>query len=395
MFGVVLSPGSALNNHTGSWRTETPEVVTLGAPCSVSCQAGESVREWITALQWGQEDKAYEAWASIIRANPLPATMGRICYAPCQKMCTRSALGGSLEIQSMERVLGDFGLDREWEAPTPDNLTSFRTAVVGSGPCGLSAAHQLRQAGHQVTLFDARALPGGMLQYSISENRLPKQVLQAEINRLLHTGIEFVPHHAIRRVTDLLDKYDGVVWAAGASMCLAIMKAETVWNQPIHTGGRSHRTCTLSIGRGRAAAIALAAHLQETEMPVTPQAPTATIDSINTWYFNASSPTLPADQAPETEQESDVFNSDTDLGSGSVHGSLEADSALTFLGTESGRCLSCGSCFFCDNCYIACPDSAIVKSNGTYFVNGDYCKGCGICAEECPTGAITMIPVQN
>ena len=111
--------------------------------------------------------------------------------------------------------------------------------------------------------------------------------------------------------------------------------------------------------------------------------------------LNASSPTLPADQAPETEQESDVFNSDTDLGSGSVHGSLEADSALTFLGTESGRCLSCGSCFFCDNCYIACPDSAIVKSNGTYFVNGDYCKGCGICAEECPTGAITMIPVQN
>ena len=136
MFGVVLSPGSALNNHTGSWRTETPEFVTLGAPCSVSCQAGESVREWITALQWGQEDKAYEAWASIIRANPLPATMGRICYAPCQKMCTRSALGGSLEIQSMERVLGDFGLDREWEAPTPDNLTRSGRLLLAQGHAG-------------------------------------------------------------------------------------------------------------------------------------------------------------------------------------------------------------------------------------------------------------------
>ncbi len=397
MFGVTLIPGSSLSNHTGSWRTETPRFSTLTPPCAASCHAGEPVREWILALQNADRDAIHQAWQVITTTNPLPATMGRICYASCEQECNRKDFGGALRIRDLEGSIGEYALAQGWRFPQPTTSVPGRVAVVGSGPCGLAAAYHLRRAGLEVVLYESRRSLGGMLHYSISENRLPKGILGAEIERILNMGVAHHTKVTILKVQDILPTYDGVIWATGASTCMAIVAGQTVWSQPIHRGGRTRRTCTVSIGRGTAAARALSDFLQGATSPASPvsqtspASPTPAIsptsagplepvvarsDVLNPWYYDPHPANILVDRAP----------AQLDAGPSGTGPQVIA---------EASRCMCCGSCFLCDNCYAVCPDNAIEKSTTGYTVREDYCKGCGICAQECPSGAISMIPLHR
>ena len=230
----------------------------LTPPCEIACDAGEPVRGWLHGLQ---EDDALRAWRAITRTNPLPACMGRICYAPCEQGCVLGARAGPVGIRSLEAAVGDLALRESWTLDEPQDPTGARVVVVGSGPCGLSAAHQLVLAGHDVTLLDAHHSLGGMLRRGITERRLPKRILDAEIRRIVSGRARVEASHAVRRIEDVLSACDGVIWAAGASRCMAVVEGRTIWRQPIHTDRGARRTATLSIGRGAGAAAALSDHL--------------------------------------------------------------------------------------------------------------------------------------
>ncbi|HLK44175.1 MAG TPA: FAD-dependent oxidoreductase, partial [Thermoleophilia bacterium] len=187
-FAITLDAGSSRTNHTGAWRTERPVYRHGLPPCHDACPAGEAVRDWLYAA----EDGSYEAaWRRLMRDNPLPAVMGRICYHPCETACNRSFLDQAVGINSVERFLGDEAIRQGWTIPVTAAPTGHRVLIVGSGPAGLSAAYQLALLGHDVTVREAAHKLGGMMRYGIPRYRLPREVLDAEIGRIAALGVRF------------------------------------------------------------------------------------------------------------------------------------------------------------------------------------------------------------
>ncbi|HEX7188017.1 MAG TPA: NAD(P)-binding protein [Actinomycetes bacterium] len=536
-FAVTLQPGSSLANRTGAWRTQRPVWTDLRPPCEEACPAGEDVRGWLHAAQDGDHERA---WRQLTALNPLPAVMGRICYHPCQTACNRVQVDEAVGINAVERFLGDLAITYGWQLRQPAPDTGRHVVVVGSGPCGLTAAYHLRGLGHRVTLRESQPLPGGMLRYGIPRYRLPREVLDAEVDRILATGVDLEcatpvediaalrseagvdavvlavgaqlgrrtylpagdgarvldavrllhdmedsqPPELGRRVvvygggntavdaartarrlgaTDSLILYrrtrermpataeevteaeeegvklrwlstitavdageitvermeldadgfprptgevmrlgaDTVVLALGQESDLGLLEgapavrvtdgvvevdATGATGEPgVFAGGDAvdeARTATAAVGSGRRAALAADAWLRgrAPTVPAPVQVPVATVDHLNTWYVtdapHAVRPRL------EIARRTDGFDE-------VVAGLAAADARH-----EAGRCMSCGGCFECDNCYAYCPDDAIRKLGpGLGFrVDLEHCKGCGICAHECPAGAIDMVP---
>ena len=186
-FAITLDPGSSLANRTGSWRTTRPVYVDHLPPCNATCPAGENIQGWLFHAESGDYENA---WRSLTANNPLPAIMGRVCYHPCEGACNRQNIDAAVGINSVERFLGDEAIRRGWQFDAPAPSTGKRVLVVGAGPAGLSAAYHLRRLGHQVAIFEAAEQPGGMMRYGIPKYRLPRDVLDAEIRRLVDYGIE-------------------------------------------------------------------------------------------------------------------------------------------------------------------------------------------------------------
>ena len=185
-YAITLDPGSSLQNHTGSWRTERPVYVSKLPPCNDACPAGENIQNWLFHAEAG--DYA-AAWQALVRDNPMPAVMGRVCYHTCETACNRAKLDEAVGIHAVERFLGDFAI-REGLKPAVDAAPSGkRVLVIGAGPSGLSAAYHLTRLGHAVTIREAGPMAGGMMRFGIPKYRLPRDVLDAEIGRILGMGI--------------------------------------------------------------------------------------------------------------------------------------------------------------------------------------------------------------
>src|SRR5688572_24480215 len=185
-FAITLDPGSSLANHTGTWRTERPIYVERLPPCNHACPAGENIQGWLAAAESGD----YEgAWRLLMEENPLPAVMGRVCYHPCETACNRAALDSAVGINAIERFLGDEAIRRGWRFEPSTETSGKRVLVVGAGPSGLSAAYHLARAGHEVVIRDAGPLGGGMMRFGIPKYRLPREILDAEIARIVALGV--------------------------------------------------------------------------------------------------------------------------------------------------------------------------------------------------------------
>ena len=536
-FAITLDVGSSQANKTGSWRTERPVYVHRQAPCGHACPAGEDVQAWL----YHAEEGDYEAaWRKIVEENPFPAVMGRVCYHPCETSCNRAQLDEAVGINSVERFLGDEAIKQGWRPEAPAQLSGKRVLVIGAGPSGLSAAYHLARSGHHVTIRDAGPIAGGMMRFGIPKYRLPRDVLEYEVQRIIDLGVELELDSKVSNVLEAKREanFDAVFLAVGAQLgrrayipagsashildAVSVLRSmegqerpllgrrvvvygggntamdaartakrlgaeeaiivyrrtrermpaheseleealeegvlmkwlstikraepgklvvermeldDTGFPQPtgeleelaadslvlalgqetdlsllddvpgidvedgvvmvdanmmtghpgIFAGGDmvpAERTVTVAVGHGKRAAREIDAWLQGASYIAPPELPPARFDDLNTWYY-ADAPHTIRPRLQSIRRQS-TFD-EVVLG-------LDETNALF----EARRCMSCGSCFACDNCYGVCPDNAVIKVDPTgsyaYEIDYDFCKGCGICAQECPCGAIEMVP---
>jgi len=189
---------------TGPARSKRPAYVDFFPPCNNACPAGENIQAWLSFAQAGDY---FEAWKKLAEDNPLPAIHGRVCYHPCESSCNRGFVDSSVSIHSVERFLGDLAFERGWNFPIVEKTTGKRVLVIGAGPSGLSAAYHLARFGHEVSIFEAGPLAGGMMNFGIPAYRLPRDILRAEINRIEDMGVDIRLNH---KVTDVIaEKTDG------------------------------------------------------------------------------------------------------------------------------------------------------------------------------------------
>jgi len=182
-----ISQAGVLNNLTGSWRYLRPRYEEKLSPCIAACPAGERIEAWIGLLS---ENKHAEALRLIKTVNPFPRVCGRVCFHPCETECNRDRYDRAIAIHTLERFVSDNANTGEHAPGRKMKPTGKSVGVIGSGPAGLTCAYHLALRGHAVTIYEAETQLGGLLRYGIPAHRLPKEILDAEIEEILELGIE-------------------------------------------------------------------------------------------------------------------------------------------------------------------------------------------------------------
>src|ERR1022692_2184284 len=215
----ITSLPDLLHGHSlaGPVREQRPFYLDLLPPCNAGCPAGENIQAWLAHAEVGHHE---QAWRQLVADNPMPAIHGRVCYHPCESVCNRANLDSAVSIHSVERFLGDLALERQWSFDPPAARSGKRVLVIGSGPSGLSAAYHLARRGHEVEIRDTGDRPGGMMRYGIPSYRMPRDVLDGEIDRIVSMGVRITCGH---RVEDLAAErregsFDAVFVAVGAHL---------------------------------------------------------------------------------------------------------------------------------------------------------------------------------
>ena len=201
---------------TGALQDRNPGVgerSTYLIPCKSGCPAGTDVPRYVRLMNDGKPEEAIKV---IYEKLPIPESLGRVCFHPCETDCRRSKLDASVSICSLKRAASDQGGGFR---PIPDNIikTDKKVAVIGSGPAGLSAAYYLSLLGHSTTIFESLPEAGGMLRVGIPDYRLPREVLDREIKLIQDAGVEIKLNQKIDAVETLLsDGFDAVFVGVGA-----------------------------------------------------------------------------------------------------------------------------------------------------------------------------------
>ncbi len=220
-----------------------PVQVEKAAPCQEGCANCGDIRGWIGTIAQrsktglSREEAFARSWRMIADVNPFPSVLGRVCPHPCEQHCNRSTLDEPLAINAMERFLGDWAIEQGLALGRLENVpVETWIGVVGAGPSGLSFAYQMARRGYRVTIYESRAQAGGMLRYGVPDYRLPPEVLDAEIQRILDLGVDLKLNMAVGRdisLEALRARHEKLYLGIGAQMGREIgipgEKGPSVW----------------------------------------------------------------------------------------------------------------------------------------------------------------------
>jgi len=185
------------------------------APCINECPGGVKPYGYITLARNGQYEEAMKLHLEDI---PIPGSLGRACYSPCQNACTRSGLDQSVDIRKIKRFFSDYYYEKYPEAPVISvaKESGKKVAVIGSGPAGLTAAYHLALKGHKVKIFEAASRAGGMLMLTIPEYRLPKNIVGRDIQNITALGVEIELNNRITNLGELKQQgFDSIFISVG------------------------------------------------------------------------------------------------------------------------------------------------------------------------------------
>ena len=331
-----------------------PVFVEKEPPCSHACPCGTDVRGFLTALATGGERGLTQAQAIqrafyiIAERNPIPAVLGRLCPHHCETGCTREPYDGGVSVNQIERAIAEAAINAAWPLRSAETTAVPATVtVIGAGTSGLSAAYQLARRGHTVTLADPHPEAGGELRYGVEAERLPRPVLDAEIERILALGVKFRGSVDVAAIEAAAD---------GRVIKTKVYEAGT----PVAFGG-----IAAAVHFGRHVADLLDAELRGVTIEPRPAPPQVDKAKVLLDHYAKS---------PRTESGAETWSPEA-----AIH--------------EAQRCLTCGACFECDNCWKYCPDQAVIRpleKGQPYRFKLEFCQGCNKCAEQCPTNYIEM-----
>ncbi|MEA2063704.1 MAG: NAD(P)-binding protein [Gemmatimonadota bacterium] len=546
-----MSLGDTSWNHTGDWTFFAPVHREKTSPCAADCPVGEPIHQYMHLVT---EGRYREAWEMIMAVNPLPAVCGRVCYHRCEIRCNRGEMDEPVNIHAVERFLGDLAVEEGWQVTgTGQELGGQPVTIVGSGPAGLACAYHLRLKGYPVAVLERESAPGGMLRLGVPGYRLPRPVLDAEIERLDKLGVEFRCGHKVESLEELTAGSRAVFLATGAHgsrdpgleglgsgegregvfFGLEFLRSfnngapPELGSRVAVVGGGNTAIDVARVCRRLGAKVELLYRRTEQEMPAHPEevgqarregvkfsfqvAPAGVVSGRggkagqgpaeglrmlrmqqgepdqsgrarpvpvegSEFTVRAGSVVFAIGESPELdylegkgERQGERLVADPrgrtnipgvfaggDIVAGGeytvthalaagraaalgIHQALsggetgeEKEEELEIVGyeqintdyfwkaprkekplsvkarpagegpeldetfsekdagIEAGRCFNCGTCINCDNCVIFCPDLAVSCDGEEYEVNRVYCKGCGICVQECPRAVITM-----
>ena len=188
--------------------------------CMKGCPVNIAIPEFIKEIKDGNLEKAYEV---ISKSSSLPAVCGRVCpqEKQCEKMCVKGFKGDAISIGSLERYVADQAIKNNYAAASVKEKNGKKVAVVGSGPAGLTCAGDLAKAGYEVTIYEVLHKAGGVLTYGIPEFRLPKSIVQKEVDSLKKLGVDIktdVPVGNAITIPELQEEFDAVFLGSGAGL---------------------------------------------------------------------------------------------------------------------------------------------------------------------------------
>ncbi len=207
-----------------------PTYVHRTPPCQASCPSGEDIRGWLNiarGIEKAPGDTPWQEYAfgRVTEANPFPAIMGRVCPAPCEDGCNRNEVEDHVGINAVEQFIGDYALEHKLKLHAADKESGKKVAIVGSGVAGLACAYHLRRMGHACTVIEAHEMLGGMMRYGIPGYRVPDEVLDGEIQRILDLGVEVRTNTKVGvdiSLEDLQKDFDAVFIGLGAQSGAAL-----------------------------------------------------------------------------------------------------------------------------------------------------------------------------
>jgi heterodisulfide reductase subunit A-like polyferredoxin len=185
------------------------------SPCRDACPAGQRAQGYIALIREGR-------WQDALRVikmdNPFPGICGRICNHRCETACNRALVDEPVNIRALKRFVTDkVYTDPRQPVEAPALVSGQRVAIIGAGPCGLTAAQDLRRAGYPVTIFEAMPVPGGMLRLGVPEYRLPTEIIEREVQDIIDLGIDLRLNHRINNLDEIFEQgFETVLIAVGA-----------------------------------------------------------------------------------------------------------------------------------------------------------------------------------
>jgi 2-oxoacid:acceptor oxidoreductase delta subunit (pyruvate/2-ketoisovalerate family) len=411
MKGHVKPPMAAAKEpttpiRTGTWRFERPVFVSRLAPCSEACPLGEDIPAIMALNGKGDFEGAY---LKILEENPFPGICGRICFHPCERVCNRGRFDEAVSIKELEGSVFKDAQTREPMARGLEPRKGRKVAVLGGGPAGLSCAYFLALLGHEITVLEQGDEPE-IFALSLDKGSLERADLEWEVKRVLSLGVgkgHYVPDQA-KGYEDLAKEYEAVYVSPKLdadparkeiapvnvrSGLVVLDSSATTTEGPPAEERQLARRVVRQIAAGKMAALQLELHFRGApagqirpfavgrlgafsyevfKLGVTGRIPrplqgVVRFEDLNVAHF---------DKTPRTHRVS-------------PQGTFDKAQRIA----SARRCFQCGTCTFCMRCYDYCPDLSIrmdgkAKERG---IDYDHCKGCGICAEECPRGAISWV----